>query len=93
MPNSGQVVVSFPVGGADEATALITGQTAILATSLVEAWLFPNTATVDHSIDEHVVEYPRVIAGNLIAGTGFTIYVVTRNVALRGHWNVAWAWS
>jgi hypothetical protein len=53
----------------------VTGQAAILAGSLAEAWIFP-AATADHSADEHLVETLKVFAGNVVAGTGFTIYGV-----------------
>ena len=33
-------------------------------------------ATADHSEDEHRIDPPRVVAGNVVAGTGFTIYGV-----------------
>ena len=64
---------AFP-GGSD-ASVTVTGQASILSGSLVEAWLFP-AATADHSADEHVVESIKVMAGNVVAGTGFTIYAV-----------------
>lgn len=62
---------AFP--GAWEASAVVTGQTGIVAGSLVEAWIRPE-ATSDHSADEHMYEPLRVMAGNIAAGTGFTIY-------------------
>lgn len=62
---------AFP--GASDATLVITGQTGIGAGSLVEAWILP-AATADHSSDEHVVNPPRIVAGNIVGGTGFTIY-------------------
>ena len=62
---------TFP--GATDASVNVTGQGSILATSLVEAWVFP-AATADHSVDEHWVDGPQVVAGNVVAGTGFTIY-------------------
>jgi hypothetical protein len=64
---------AFP--GASDASVAVTGQTGILSGSLVEAWIFP-AATADHTADEHIVETLRVFAGNVIAGTGFTIYGV-----------------
>lgn len=64
---------AFP--GVSDASVAVTGQAAILSGSLVEAWVFPAT-TADHSPDEHIVESLRVMAGNVIAGTGFTIYGV-----------------
>jgi len=62
---------AFP--GSQEAKIVITGQTGILAGSLASAWVLP-AATADHSIDEHLVDPVRVIVGNVVAGTGFTIY-------------------
>ncbi len=62
---------AFP--GASDASVAVTGQTAIVAGSLVEAWLRP-VATADHSADEHLVESIQVIAYNIVAGTGFTIF-------------------
>lgn len=64
---------AFP-GGSD-ASVTVTGQASILSGSLVEAWLYP-TATADHTADEHLVETIRVVAGNVVAGTGFTIYAL-----------------
>jgi len=62
---------AFP--GSFDTSVAVTGQAGIAAGSLVEAWLFP-VATADHSADEHLVEPIKVIAGNIVAGTGFTIY-------------------
>ena len=62
---------AFP--GKSDASVAVTGQAAIVAGSLVEAWLRP-VATVDHTADEHMVETVKVVAGSIVAGTGFTIY-------------------
>lgn len=62
---------AFP--GASDASVAVTGQASIASGSLVEAWLRPE-ATADHTADEHMVETLRVVAGAIVAGTGFTIY-------------------
>lgn len=62
---------AFP--GASDASIAVTGQTSIVSGSLVEAWILP-AATADHSSDEHLLETFKVLAGNIVAGTGFTIY-------------------
>lgn len=62
---------AFP--GASDASIAITGQAGILSNSFVEAWLLP-ADTADHTADEHLVETLRVVAGSIVAGTGFTIY-------------------
>ncbi len=61
---------AFP--GVSDASVAVTGQAAIVAGSLVEAWIRP-VDTVDHSADEHMVESLKVFAHSIIAGTGFTI--------------------
>lgn len=83
---------AFP--GSSHTTVAVTGQAAILAASLVEAWLLP-AATVDHSTDEHVVESLRVMASDIVAGTGFTIHGVNSgqgDAMLYGVFNVGWVW-
>jgi hypothetical protein len=67
---------AFP--GTTDASVNITGQTGIVAGSLVEAWICP-VATADHTADEHWVEELKVLAGNIVAGTGFTIYGMCTN--------------
>lgn len=62
---------AFP--GSSDASVVITGQVGILAGSNVDVWITP-IATADHSADEHLVETIKVIAGDIIAGVGFTIY-------------------
>lgn len=78
MATQGTTTVDFGAfPGVTDTTVTITGQTGIASGSLVEAWIFP-TATADHSADEHWVDPPEVFAGNVVAGTGFTIYAVVK---------------
>lgn len=97
---------AFP--GKSDATVTVTGQASILAGSLVEAFIYP-TATADHSADEHWVDPPRIMAGNVSAGTGFTIYCsakpsdanppagsTLKNVdspLVYGLWTIGWVWN
>lgn len=84
MAGSGTTTIDFGAfPGTTDATVTVTGQTGISAGSLVEAWVYP-TATADHTVDEHWVDPPDVKAGNVVAGTGFTIYGVVRNRSDRG---------
>ena len=82
---------AFP--GSSDTSVAVTGQTGITTSSFVEAWLVP-TATADHSADEHIVETIKVIAGNIVNGTGFTIYGVNTgdNSRIYGSWSVSWVW-
>lgn len=74
--NTGTATVNFGAfPGSSDATVVITGQAGILATSIVQAWIRP-VATADHSADEHVIEHIKVVARDIVAGTGFTIHAV-----------------
>lgn len=86
---------AFP--GSVDASVTVTGQTGILSNSLVEAWVFP-VSTADHTVAEHYVSPPRVMAGEIVAGTGFTIRGFPTDVVgnwplTHGQWTVAWAWA
>jgi hypothetical protein len=84
---------AFP--GTPQASIAVTGQTGILSTSLVEAWIFPPGGTVDHSEDEHIVENFSVIAAKIVAGTGFTIFgeSLPPSINIYGTWKIAWCWN
>lgn len=62
---------AFP-GGSD-AEVTVTGQTGILATSNVQAWIVAQP-TIDHTADEHRLETISVCVGNIVPNTSFTIY-------------------
>lgn len=62
---------AFP--GKSDASVAVTGQGAIVAGSLVEAWIRPVT-TADHSADEHMLETIKIFAADIVEGVGFTIY-------------------
>lgn len=68
---------SFP--GAPQATTVVTGQAAILSSSIVRVRLWP-TATADHSADEHIMAAIMLdlIASDIVPGTGFSINALTR---------------
>jgi len=62
---------SFP--GASDASVAVTGQTEIAVGSIVNAWIYP-TDSADHTADEHRMETISVCAGEVVEGTGFTIW-------------------
>jgi len=70
---------AFP--GTTDTSVTVTGQAGIVSGSLVEAWIRPE-ATADHTADEHFVEKLMVVAGNIVPGTGFTIYARNTNPEL-----------
>jgi hypothetical protein len=83
---------AFP--GASDTSLAVTGLPAITANGAVVASITPKAST-DHSADEHWAETIGVSAGNIVAGTGFTIYAKNTGVGdtrLYGKWNVAYNW-
>ena len=81
-----------------DVSAVVTGQTAILAGSKVEAYLMADT-TADHSADEHIMAASmfRLTCGDIVAGTGFTVYAVGEDylakAGLTGQFTIQWVWS
>lgn len=77
----------------ESASVAVTGQAGILsASSLVEAWISLETATAEHSTDEHQMDPPRVQAGTIVNATGFTIYGFA-DPPVYGTWTVNWVWN
>lgn len=87
----GTAVLDFG-NGSTEASVVVTGQTGIAADSSVEAWV-ELASSADHTVDEHRLEEIDISAGNIVAGTGFTIYGVCRKGAAHGEFNVNWVWA
>lgn len=82
---------SFP--GSSDTTVDVSGQSSIVLSSIVEAWIIP-ADTADHTLDEHVIDSPSVYAGNVISGVGFTLYAVTKDQKRKyGQWSVGWRWK
>ena len=94
MAATGTTVLNFGAWpGSTDTSVTITGQTSIVSGSFVEAWIFPAT-TSDHTPDEHIADPPVVYAGNIVPGTGFTIYGRMPSTFMTyGTWNVAWVWT
>lgn len=95
MGAQGTTIVDFGAAYNNDTSVAVTGQAGILAGSLVEAWIWP-VATTDHSVDEHVMASVMldVEAGNIVAGTGFTIYLNDKTPGgSYGKWTVAWVWN
>jgi hypothetical protein len=90
---AGQTTVNFGAfPGKTDAVATVTGQTSIVSGSAVVAYVMAQ-ATAEHSADEHWVEEIAVMAGNVVAGTGFTIYARTDDATrLYGTYTIGWSW-
>ena len=93
MATQGSTTINFGAFPGDTNVSVdITGQTSIASGAEVDAWLTA-TATGGHSIDEHVVDGPIILAGNVQAGVGFTIYAAAKDGNAYGEWSVSWVWN
>ncbi len=89
---TGTATIDFGAApGSNLATIAVTGQASITTGSHVEAWLQGDTSA-DHNAYEHTVVSMRLRCGDLISGTGFTIYSVSEQ-RLAGVFTVHWVWS
>lgn len=84
--NFGSIGSSTP-----EASVAVTGQAGIGSSSKVEAWV-RLVSTTEHSTDEVLAEQLDVLAGNIVAGTGFTIYGSPREGVTYGTYTIDWVW-
>jgi len=94
MSATGTATVDFTSTPSKYATAVVTGQTGITGSSVAEAWIMGST-TADHSADEHIMLAQDVVpvCGNIVAGTGFTIYLDCYGGPYTGQFTVKWVWA
>jgi hypothetical protein len=90
MANAGQTILDFGATPTDGASVSVADSN-ILATSLADAWLVA-MPTANTSGDEHYAENVKVMAGNITAGVGFTIYGQCTLGKTQGKFTVHWAW-
>ena len=89
----GSVVIDFGTGaGSDQATATVSGQTAITATSAVGAWV-AGEATASGTIDEARMAALNVTCSAPVAGSGFTIHATSPHGYITGTFKIIWAWA
>lgn len=91
---TGTVNIDFGSTPSTEATVSVTGQTSILTTSFVEAFLMVgNTATNDTNSHLFGGVSFKLICGDVVAGTGFTIYCTCLSGMATGEFQIKWVWS
>jgi hypothetical protein len=72
---------------------VITGEANITTSARVFVGIIA-VATADHLADEHMVDPPRLVAGDLVAGVGFTIHGFSDDFHTHhGLYTVEWAWN
>lgn len=91
MATQGTAVIDFGTGAYDASVA-VTGQAAITTANLVEGWL-SGTATSNNLADAGFAEGIQVWAGDIVNGTGFTLYAKCPFGRAFGQYNINWVWN
>jgi hypothetical protein len=77
----GYAIIDFGgIPGTNIVSTVVTGQTNILTTSMVNLFMMADTTVsgaLGHNAEEHKIVPIKLTAGNFLAGTGFTIYAET----------------
>ena len=81
-----------PIVGSNTATVTVTGQTGLLATDQIDAWIQGSDSTADHNAYEHKIAPIKLAVMNVVAGTGFDIVGFSEH-RLDGDFKVRWAWA
>ena len=94
---NGQGIATIDFGsypGTTEAYVAVTGQTSIQGTSKADAYIMADDTSTDHTANDHryVKLFAEFTCGNIIAGTGFTIYAMASD-RLTGKFTVRWVWT
>ena len=91
-PTYGTATINFgSTPGTNYVTVTVTGQTGIGASPTVWCFMMGDT-TASHNAIEHIMAPIKLVASDVIAGTGFTINAVTTE-RLDGTFTVHWAWQ
>lgn len=89
----GNATIDFSTGS-NEASIVVIGQTSITLTATINAFIMADDTTADHTASDH--KYAPTLfslsCGDLVAGTGFTIYARSIH-KISGTFKVRFAWS
>jgi hypothetical protein len=90
MPTGTGTLAFGAAPGGSYLEVVVTGQTGILTSSHVEAFMQADT-TADHNEVEHAIVPIQLRAGTIVAGVGFTVYASTE-WRLTGDFTFHWVW-
>lgn len=93
MAITGTAILNFgSAPGTNYVTTTVTGQSAIVSGSNVEAFMMGNDFTSDHNVIEHQLVPMTIRCGNIVGGSGFDISVASE-YRLTGTFNIRWVWA
>jgi len=91
---TGQIIIDFDNGNSI-ASNVVTGQSAIVSTSVPRFYVLGTSSTSTHNQTEHQLAdiLFSLSCSNINVGTGFTVTAISKTGILRGAWLVNWIWS
>ena len=92
--DTGSIEIDFGAApGSVYANVAVTGQSGIVSTSNIEAFMMVEAST-DHVAANHIVAAALIkfSCGDIVDGVGFTIHAVAEQ-ALTGLFKVRWVWA
>lgn len=94
MATQGETPIDFGATGTDHASVAVTGQAGILAASDVDAyWMATSTSDNDEVAHRLAASLVQLVVGDIIAGTGFTIYGICSDACVTKTFKVQWVWA
>jgi hypothetical protein len=93
-PTYGTSTLDFGAApGTNQVELAVTGLTGITAGATPKVWI-NYEASPSHTADEQLLlsQFMNVMAGNVVAGTGFTIYAVAPYIRVSGEIKVRWSY-
>ena len=90
----GTAVVDFGSTPSTEASVVVTGQAGVSLSSTIDAFVQGST-TADNTATDHRfagISF-KLLADDIVAGTGFTIYVTTIAGLATGTFNIKWRYQ
>jgi hypothetical protein len=91
---AGSAVIDFGSSpGKNSTTVVVTGQTYILSTSVINVFVMGDDTSTEHTSNDHkyLQLFATFTAGTIVPGTGFTIYGTARE-KLQGKFTVRFTW-
>jgi hypothetical protein len=87
---TGTTTLDFGSGKTD--TQVFVAAPSISGSNLVEAWIIPSN-TSNNTVDNHWVEDLKIIAGEAVNASGFTIYGKCNTGLAYGIYKVGWVFA
>lgn len=92
MGTQGQVEVDFGAGSV-QTSVFVSGQDGITADCLVEAWMAVDVNYIGNTHTDHIDDDIIIRAGDIIPGSGFTIYATSLIGNRTGKYLISWVWN